>query len=41
LLVPTDQAFGLAGPPSAHPVFGFHSSDFWAQGLNFGLTLRF
>ncbi|HKI33066.1 MAG TPA: BBP7 family outer membrane beta-barrel protein [Gemmataceae bacterium] len=38
--VPTDQDFGTA-PGSGHPAFGFHSSDFWAQGLNFGITLRF
>jgi hypothetical protein len=29
----------LAGP--ARPEFVFHDSDFWAQGLNFGLELRY
>ncbi len=39
-VVPTDQNFG-GGPSTGHPAFVFHSSDFWAQGLNVGLTLRF
>ncbi len=39
-LVPTDQDFGTAAA-SGHPAFAFHGSDFWAQGLNFGLELRF
>lgn len=38
--VPSDQSFGT-GPAGGHPVFGFHNSDFWAQGVNFGVTLRF
>lgn len=29
----------LVGP--ARPAFDFHGTDFWAQGLNFGLELRF
>lgn len=29
----------LVGAP--HPQFVFHTSDFWAQGLNFGLEYRF
>jgi hypothetical protein len=29
----------LVGP--ARPAFQFHDSDFWAQGLNFGVTFRF
>jgi hypothetical protein len=34
------QAFGpLIGP--ARPVVPFHTSDFWAQGLNLGLEVRF
>jgi hypothetical protein len=38
-LVPTDPNFGTAtGTPAA---FQFHSSDYWAQGLNFGLELHF
>ena len=39
-VVPTDQNFG-GGPATGHPAFGFHSSDFWAQGVNVGMTLRF
>jgi len=39
--VPTAPFFGVApsGPPA--PLFSFHNSDFWAQGINFGLQLRF
>jgi hypothetical protein len=38
-LVPTDPNFGTTtGTPSA---FQVHSSDYWAQGLNFGLELHF
>ena len=36
----TQQSGGtLIGP--ARPAFAFHSSDFWAQGINFGLELRY
>jgi len=38
--VPTDQDFG-GGPATGHPLFSLHTRDFWAQGLNFGVTLRF
>jgi hypothetical protein len=38
--VPSDSSFGQ-GPVGGHPVFVLHQSDFWAQGLNFGVTLRF
>jgi hypothetical protein len=38
--IPTSRTFGpLAGP--ARPAFLFKDSDFWAQGLNFGLEFRF
>jgi hypothetical protein len=30
----------LAGGP-ARPAFAFHGSDFWAQGINFGLEFRY
>ncbi|MCI0464243.1 MAG: BBP7 family outer membrane beta-barrel protein [Gemmataceae bacterium] len=30
---------GLVGP--RRPAFGFRDDDFWAQGINFGLELRF
>jgi len=37
--VPTDPAFGTAaGTPAA---FQSHTSDYWAQGLNFGLAFWF
>jgi hypothetical protein len=39
-VVPSDQRFGT-GPAGGHPLFDFHNSDFWAQGVNFGVTLRF
>ncbi len=29
----------LAGP--ARPAFSFHTTDFWAQGLNFGIEFRY
>ena len=38
--VPTDPAFGTPGGP-ARPAFSFHGSDYWAQGLNFGLEFRY
>jgi hypothetical protein len=38
-LVPTDFQFGTA--PGSSPAFQFHSSDYWAQGLTFGLTIRY
>jgi hypothetical protein len=28
-------------PPHARPAFTFNSSDFWAQGVNFGLEFRY
>jgi hypothetical protein len=39
--IPSDQSFtpGAAVPP--RPGFGFNSSDFWAQGINFGLAFRY
>lgn len=39
--IPSDQGFvpGAAVPP--RPAFGFNSSDFWAQGINFGLAFRY
>jgi hypothetical protein len=39
--VPTDPAsFGTPGGP-ARPAFSFRDSDFWAQGVSFGLELRY
>jgi hypothetical protein len=36
----TQQSGGtLVGP--ARPAFAFHNSDYWAQGINFGLELRY
>ena len=29
----------LAGP--ARPAFDFHATDFWAQGVSFGLEMRY
>jgi hypothetical protein len=37
--VPSDPAYGSAGP--SLPAFQFHTTSYWAQGLNFGLDLRF
>jgi Putative beta barrel porin-7 (BBP7) len=30
---------GLVGAP--RPTFNFHETDFWAQGIRFGVALRF
>jgi hypothetical protein len=38
--VPTSGTFGMTGGP-ARPAFIFHSTDFYAHGVNFGLELRF
>ena len=38
--VPSDQNFGLGTGP-ARPAFTFHATDYWAQGLNFGLEFRY
>jgi hypothetical protein len=32
---------GTAPVPSSRPAFSFNETDFWAQGLTFGLELRF
>lgn len=37
--VPTSIAFNPNATP-ARPAFAFHDSEFWAQGLNFGLEYR-
>ena len=34
-----DPSAALQGP--AQPSFKFNSSDFWAQGINVGLSFRF
>ena len=38
-LVPTDANYGTGGPNQ--PIYQFHSSSYWAQGLNFGLEFDF
>jgi hypothetical protein len=38
-LVPSDQGYAQAGPNL--PVYQFHTSTFWAQGLNLGLDFHF
>lgn len=38
-LVPSDAGYGLAGPNL--PAYQFHTSSFWAQGVNFGFDWRF
>jgi hypothetical protein len=39
-IVSTDQDFGVSGGPQ-RPAPLFNASDFWAQGLNFGLHFRY
>lgn len=38
-LVPSDPTYGTAGPNL--PAYQFHTSSYWAQGLNFGLEFDF
>jgi hypothetical protein len=38
--IPTSLTSGLAGGP-ARPAFSFHSTDFYAHGVSFGLTLQY
>jgi hypothetical protein len=38
-LVPTDSTFGTG--TGTRPALLFHTTDYWAQGLDFGLDLRF
>lgn len=38
--VPSSQAFGVPVGPAA-PTLRFDGSEFWAQGLNFGLAVRY
>jgi hypothetical protein len=38
--VPTSTTFGTPGGPN-RPAFIFHSTDFYAHGVNFGLEFRF
>jgi len=39
--VPTASFFGIAPSGPLAPLFSFHNSDFWAQGVNVGVQLRF
>ena len=38
-LVPSDPTYGTAGPNQ--PTYQFHTSSYWAQGMNVGLDFRF
>jgi hypothetical protein len=38
-LIPTDPAFSRA--PATQPAFLFHGTGYWAQGLTFGVEVRF
>ena len=39
-VIPTHPSFGTT-PPDGRPAFTSRQSDFWAQGLNFGLEFKF
>lgn len=39
--IPSSQAFNAAVPGPARPGFSWNGTDFWAQGINIGLSLRF
>ncbi|HEY7312206.1 MAG TPA: BBP7 family outer membrane beta-barrel protein [Gemmataceae bacterium] len=39
--IPSSQAFNAAVPGPSQPSFNWSGTDFWAQGINFGLSLRF
>jgi hypothetical protein len=41
ILVPSNLAFTGAPAVPARPISIFQKSDFWTQGINFGLELRF
>lgn len=38
--IPTSGLYGM-GPASNQPAFTFHSTDYWAQGINIGLLFSF
>jgi hypothetical protein len=38
---PTIPPVGGGSPPGARPRFAFQGTDFWAQGVNFGLEFRY
>ena len=40
-LPPTDAMFGIGGGPARPALPSLRESDFWAQGLNFGLMFGF
>jgi hypothetical protein len=40
-LLPSSQTFSPSVPGPAHPEFTWRGTDFWAQGINVGLSLRF
>src|SRR5262249_14183359 len=40
-ILPSSQTFNPAIPGPAKPGFTFSGTDFWAQGINVGLSLRF
>jgi hypothetical protein len=39
-VIPNNASFGIPAS-NAGPSFFFHDTGYWAQGLNFGITLRF
>lgn len=39
--IPSSQAFSPAVPSSSQSGFSWNGTDFWAQGINVGLSLRF
>ncbi len=39
-LVPTSNTFGSGGGP-AKPALAFHTTDFWAHGINLGVEFRY
>ena len=40
-LVPTDPLFGIGGGPARPALPAVRESDFWVQGVNFGLVLTY
>jgi hypothetical protein len=39
--LPSSQTFSPSIPGAVHPAFTWNGTDFWAQGWNVGLSLRF
>jgi hypothetical protein len=39
-VIPVDQHYGMGTAPS-QPAYNFHNTDYWAQGVTFGLHFSY